>query len=180
MKPRVIWLYGLSGAGKSTLAAALAAELDQRGIPHLLLDGDALRAGLSADLDFTPAGRCENIRRAAELARLACAQGITVIAALITPTRELRALARQIVQPLPFTEVFLDCDYATAARRDVKGLYAQAAAGHLLHFTGHSAPFEPPEHPDLRLDTATQSLEECLRRMIDTIDHGPVSCRQVP
>ena len=116
-RPAVFWLYGLSGAGKTTHAHALAAALRQHGTPCLVLDGDEFRASVSSDLGFSLADRAENIRRAAATARLACAQGFVVIAAFITPTVTLRDLARTMIAPLPFFEVFLDCDYATAATR---------------------------------------------------------------
>lgn len=164
--PRVIWFYGLSGSGKTTLTTSLAAELTERHLPCLLLDGDDFRAGLSADLGFTHADRAENIRRAAQVAKLACHQGFLVLAAFITPTRALRALARQIIHPMPFAEVYVDCDYATASRRDTKGLYAQAAAGQLPNFSGRDSPFEPPAQPDLHLETSTQTPAECISQLV--------------
>lgn len=125
----VLWLYGLSGAGKTTLATALANRLKDAGCPTLVLDGDALRSGLCQDLEFTQEDRLENVRRAAELARLLSEQGYVVLVALMTPHERMRQLARSIVGESSFYEVYLSCDYAACSRRDPKGLYAKAAAG---------------------------------------------------
>jgi len=166
MTPCVIWFYGLSGAGKTSLSAAVADHLKQHNIPCLRLDGDDIRSGLSRDLQFSATDRAENIRRTAEVARLACQQGLVVLVALITPTEGLRAAARSVMHPLPFHEIFLDCDYQTSANRDVKGLYALAEAGQICDFTGKDSTFEIPSAPDLRVNTHSQSLDQSLAEVL--------------
>lgn len=170
LRPAVFWFFGLSGAGKTTLTRAAARELTAKGLPCQVLDGDEFRKGPSADLGYSAADRAENIRRAAVAARAACEAGQVVLAAFITPTAELRQSARAIISPLPFHEVFLECDYATGASRDVKGLYAKAAAGHLKQFTGNDAVFEPPAAPDLRVDTQRCDLAACLRVLLPYVE----------
>jgi bifunctional enzyme CysN/CysC len=160
----VIWLAGLSGAGKTTLAAGLRRELAGSGVHALVLDGDALRSGLNADLGFSPSDRAENLRRAAELAKLLAADGAIVIAALISPTAADRRRVREIVGA-GFHEVFVNADLAACEARDVKGLYAKARAGTVSEFTGISGTWEPPAAPDLELNTAVESYDNCLRRL---------------
>lgn len=140
---RVIWLYGRSGAGKSTLSRVLAKRLELDGYRTVILDGDELRRGLNAGLGFSDADRTENIRRAAEVAKLFAEAGTTVIAALMTPLRSQRDLVRQILgaEVLP---VFVSVPWEVCADRDVKGLYAQAAVGVIGNFTPRQAPFEEP------------------------------------
>jgi adenylylsulfate kinase len=163
----VVWLYGLSGAGKSTLARALDDMVFERGGLTQILDGDVLRKGLNSNLGFTMEDRAENIRRTAEAARLLADTGILVIAALITPTRQLRTLARGIVGAHRFLEVYLKCSYECASSRDVKGLYARATSGALANFTGKDSPFEPPDTDgSIILDTETRPLEECCDRLM--------------
>ncbi len=161
-KASVFWIYGLSGAGKTTLSRLLAADLSADGLPCLVLDGDELRTGLNRGLGFSMADRAENIRRSAEVAKIACKQRFTVLAAFITPSREMRATAREIVEPLPFFELFLNCDFGTCAHRDVKGLYRTAADGSLRDFTGKDSSFELPLVPDLAIDTQHYTVEESL------------------
>lgn len=160
-RPAVFWFYGLSGAGKTTLSTSVARELKAQGVECLVLDGDVFRAGISADLGFSPEDREENIRRAAEVAKLACQQGQVVLAAFITPTAALRDRARGIIT-LPFYEVFLDCDYETGSLRDAKGLYAQASVGKLKDFSGHDAVFERPTAPELQIDSQRLGSDACL------------------
>jgi adenylylsulfate kinase len=167
MDPCVLWFYGLSGAGKTSLSEALAAHFKDKNIPCLRLDGDDIRGGLSRDLQFSTADRAENVRRTAEVARLACQQGLVVLVALITPTEGLRAAARGILHPLPFHDIFLDCDYQTSANRDVKGLYARAEAGQIRDFTGKDSAFETPSSTDLRVNTHSQSLDQSLAEILD-------------
>ncbi len=162
---KVVWLYGLSGSGKSTLANALEKRLHSEGLHTVVLDADNVRTGLNRDLGFSDEERRENIRRAAETARLFLDAGVIVLTAFITPKRELRELARGIIGAKDFFEIFVKCSYETCARRDVKGLYAKARAGEVEAFTGRDSIFEEPENPNLLLDTEDQSLAECLEAL---------------
>jgi adenylyl-sulfate kinase len=172
MHPSVLWFYGLSGAGKTSLTQASATALKAKKVNCLVLDGDDLRSGLSRDLQFSMNDRSENIRRAAEVARLGCKQGFVVLVALITPTVELRHEARRIIHPFPFREIFLDCDYPTAAQRDVKGLYARVASGEILNFTGKDSVFEAPTSPDLIVNTQNQTFEQSLQQVMNFLLEG--------
>jgi bifunctional enzyme CysN/CysC len=151
----VVWITGLPSAGKTTLAESVAASLRTQGAAVLVLDGDRLRAGLSRDLGFAHPARAEQVRRAAEIARIAAEQGYLVIAALISPIRTDRAAARAIVAPLHFLETWLDADPTLCRARDPKGLWAEAAAGRRTGLTGHDAPYEAPLAPDLHLAATT-------------------------
>ena len=166
-RARVVWLYGLSGAGKTTLATGLEARLFAAGLTTHVLDGDALRTGLSQGLGFNDADRTENIRRAAEAARLLADAGVIVICAFITPRQALRDLARRIIGPEDFLEVFVSASLATCAQRDPKGLYAKADRGNLPQFTGRDSAFEGPVRSDhiLCLDTEKQSIEASLTQL---------------
>ncbi|MCW7541887.1 adenylyl-sulfate kinase [Aquabacterium sp. A7-Y] len=165
----VVWLTGLSGAGKSTLAHALEAELHRQGRRTYVLDGDNLRHGLCADLGFTPAERRENLRRAAEVARLMLDAGVITVAAFISPSREDRAMVRGIVGPQHFVEVFVECPLDVCERRDVKGLYRRARQGALAQFTGISAPYEKPLAPDCVVKTHESTLEEGVREVLERL-----------
>ncbi|WP_267361581.1 MULTISPECIES: adenylyl-sulfate kinase [unclassified Methylobacterium] len=151
--PAIAWLTGLPGAGKTSLASAVDRTLAEYGRHVFVLDGDNLRHGLCRDLGFSEADRAENVRRAAEVARLMAQAGLIVLVALVSPSRAERARARAITGNLPFLEVFVDTPLAVCEARDPKGLYALARAGRLTDFTGISAPFEAPEVPDLTLRT---------------------------
>ncbi len=164
-RARVIWFFGLSGAGKSTLAAALERRLQAEGFTTCRLDGDEVRAGLNRDLGFSEADRAENIRRVAEVSRLLAQTGIIVINAFITPTRALRDLARGIVGADDFIGVYVEASWDTCRRRDPKGLYARAGRGEVRQFTGHDAPFEPPEHAELVVNTDQESIARSLEQV---------------
>lgn len=170
-KGLIVWLYGLSGAGKTTLARLLEADLLERGLLSCVIDGDHLRGGLNSDLGYTMKDRKENVRRAAEVAKILSDAGIITIAALITPTRELRQFAKDIVGEDRFLEVYLRCSFQCAATRDVKGLYAKVAAGSISHFTGNDSPFEPPSCIGvLVLDTENVPLDICSNRLSKTVN----------
>lgn len=156
-QPCVIWLTGLSGAGKSTIANLVEKRLVALGRHTYLLDGDNVRRGINRDLGFTDAGRVENIRRVAEIARLMVDAGLIVLVALISPFRAERRIARGLVGPSEFVEVFVDAPLAVAESRDPKGLYKKARAGQIVNFTGLDSPYETPEQPELRIDTSTVS-----------------------
>jgi adenylylsulfate kinase len=164
----VVWLTGLSGAGKSTIAAGVRAVFDDHGVPAAILDGDDVRAGLSHDLGFSNDDRRENIRRIAHVARLLCEQDITAIVAAVTPLREHRALAREIVGA-PFHEVFVHAPLSVCERRDVKGLYARARRGEIPHFTGVSDVYESPVRPDLLIDTSNRDVSTAVDQVISLL-----------
>jgi bifunctional enzyme CysN/CysC len=161
----VIWLTGLSGAGKSTLAMALERKLFTQGASVYVLDGDNVRGGLNGDLGFSAADRAENIRRIGEVAALFADAGTIVITAFISPTIRDRAIARKAAGER-FHEVYVRADVATCEARDTKGLYKRARAGEITEFTGISAPYEPPEAPELVLDTASIPVDECVDDLV--------------
>jgi len=165
--PATVWLTGLSGAGKSTLAFELEKLLLDRGHPSFVLDGDNVRHHLNRDLGFTSADRRENVRRTAEVARLMNEAGLLVVTAFISPLREDRAAARAIIGADRFVEVHVSTRIAVCESRDPKGLYARARDGLIGNFTGISAPYEPPEQPDLSIDTEALSLGQATDAMYD-------------
>ncbi len=164
--PLVLWFTGLSGAGKSTIANRVEQRLLAEGLHSVMLDGDNLRHGLNRDLGFTDADRVENIRRVAEVARLMTDAGLIVLVSFISPFREERRMARERMEPGEFLEIFIDVPLDVAEARDVKGLYAKARAGQLSHFTGIDSPYEAPETPELRIDSAACSVDEAAERII--------------
>ena len=167
----ILWFTGLSGAGKSTMAIELEHHLFRKGWHVAVLDGDNIRYGLSADLGFAPEDRAENIRRVGEVAALFARAGIIVITAFISPYREDRDRVRRIAPDL-FHEIHVAADLATCEQRDPKGLYRKARAGQIQEFTGISAPYEPPEAPELVVDTAAQGLEACLSYLADYVERN--------
>jgi len=167
----VVWLYGLSGAGKSTLALSLARHLAPEGIFTRILDGDELRTGLNSNLGFDDASRAENIRRAAEVAKILKESGVVTIAAFICPARAMREKAREIVGAEDFVEVYVKASYEACARRDVKGLYAKAERGEIAQFTGRDSAFEEPlpGSDALVIDTERHGIAHCTDRILERI-----------
>ncbi len=159
-QPMVLWMTGLSGSGKSTIANLVEKKLARMNRHTFLLDGDNVRHGLNKDLGFTDADRVENIRRVGEVAKLMSDAGLIVITAFISPFRSEREMVRGMMQPGEFVEIFIDTPLEEAEKRDVKGLYAKARAGALKNFTGIDSPYEPPEAPQIRIDTTRMSPEE--------------------
>jgi bifunctional enzyme CysN/CysC len=159
-KACVLWLTGLSGAGKSTIAGLVDAQLNERGCHTYVLDGDNIRRGLNNDLGFTAPDRVENIRRIAEVSRLMVDAGLIVIVAFISPFAREREMARHLLEEGEFFEIFVDAPIELAEKRDPKGLYRKARQGELKDFTGIDSPYQAPEHPDLRLDTATLTPDQ--------------------
>ena len=159
-KPAVLWFTGLSGAGKSTIANLVEKKLARMNRHTFLLDGDNVRHGLNKDLGFTDADRVENIRRVGEVAKLMTDAGLIVITAFISPFRSERDMVRQMMQPGEFFEVHIDTPLAEAEKRDVKGLYKKARSGELKNFTGIDSPYEPPQDPEMRIDTTVMTAEE--------------------
>lgn len=158
----VVWLTGLSGSGKSTIAVELEHQLFKLGWHVYILDGDNMRRGLCLDLTFSPEDRTENIRRIGEVASLFADAGIICIAAFISPYRADRDLARKIVPPGRFIEVYLNAPLAVCEQRDTKGLYARARAGEIKDFTGISAPYEAPLNPEVELRTSEAGVADCV------------------
>lgn len=165
--PKVVWMTGLSGSGKSTIANLLEKKLLARSLHSYVLDGDNIRQGLSRDLGFTAADRVENIRRVTETARLMLDAGLIVITSFISPFRAEREMARQLFDQSEFIEVFVNTTLEVCEARDPKGLYRKVRAGQISNFTGIDSPFEPPEQPELILDTTRMSAEEAASRIID-------------
>jgi bifunctional enzyme CysN/CysC len=168
-KPAVLWFTGLSGAGKSTIANLVEKKLTARGRHTFLLDGDNVRHGLNRDLGFTEADRIENIRRVGEVARLMADAGLIVLTAFISPFRAERHMVRRMVPEGEFFEIFVDTPLAEAEKRDVKGLYAKARAGELKNFTGIDSPYEPPERPEIHIDTSKLGAEEAADLIVEQL-----------
>ena len=170
----MLWFTGLSGSGKSTVAVALERELHRRGRLCRLLDGDNIRTGINAGLGFSADDRRENIRRIAEVGKLFVDTGIITLAAFVSPTEELRTLARDIIGAADFKEIFVATPLEECERRDVKGLYARARRGEVKNFTGISAPFEAPQNPALVLDTTDTPVEESVGKVLTLLEEAGV------
>ena len=181
----VLWFTGLSGAGKSTLAFALEERLFRAGCQAYVLDGDNLRGGLNVDLGFAAADRTENIRRVGHVAALFADAAFICISAFISPYRADRESARRAAGGR-FHEIFIRADLATCEKRDPKGLYRRARAGAIKDFTAIDDIYEPPEHPDLTIDTVEQTVDESLQMLMDYVianfcveENRKVGCREV-
>jgi adenylylsulfate kinase len=168
-KAVVLWMLGLSGSGKSTLAREVERHLHSRGHLTQLLDGDNLRTGINNNLGFSEADRLENIRRAAETAKLFLNCGIITICSFISPTREIRDMAKGIIGEADFLEVYVNCPIEECERRDVKGLYAKARRGEIKQFTGIDSPFEEPLSPFIEIRTDQQDLQASTRQLLSAI-----------
>ncbi len=164
---KIIWMTGLSGAGKTTLAYALESALHGMGYFIQTLDGDNVRTGINKNLGFSDADRYENVRRIAEVSKLFLNCGIITIASFISPTAEIREMARTIIGEEDFIEFFINAPLEVCESRDVKGLYEKARRGEIKEFTGINAPYEIPAHPGLEIRTDLLSIEESVKKMID-------------
>jgi adenylylsulfate kinase len=166
-KSRVLWFTGLSGSGKSTVANATEKVLHDMGFQTYILDGDNVRMGLNKDLGFSPEDRTENIRRITEVAKLFADSGSIVLTAFISPYREDRDKAREIISTEDFIEVFVSADLSVCESRDPKGLYKKARAGEIKGFTGIDAPYEAPLNPELIVETDKNDIEACSQIVVD-------------
>lgn len=175
-KACTIWMTGLPASGKSTLAVALEKELWNRAVHAYVLDGDNVRHGLNKDLGFTPEDRNENIRRIGEVAKLFTTAGVVNITAFISPYRADRDQARKIMSDGEFIEVFVDCPVGVCEQRDPKGHYKKARSGEIRDFTGVSAPYEPPLHPEIVVRTDRASEGDCIAQILSYLEaNGYVS-----
>jgi adenylylsulfate kinase len=168
-KAKVIWFTGLSGSGKTTVSSALEKKLFEMGYFTQLLDGDNIRSGINNNLTFSDKDRTENIRRIAEMAKLIKNCGVIVLCAFISPTDDIRKMAKSIIGADDFIEVFIDTPIEVCEQRDVKGLYDKARKGLIKDFTGVSAPFEKPKHADIIIDTTEVPLEESVEKIFAVI-----------
>ncbi len=164
-----LWMTGLSGAGKSTISDVVVAEFGNRGVPVEVLDGDVVRENLSKGLGFSKEDRDTNIRRIAFVADLLSKNGTPVITAAISPYREIRDEARELMDGR-FVEVFIATSLEDCEARDVKGLYAKARSGEIPEFTGVSDPYEAPENPELNVETAGKTPEESAQQILDYLE----------
>ncbi len=164
----VLWMFGLSGSGKTTIARALENELYSKGIHTKLLDGDNLRDGITNNLTFSLEDRVENIRRASEVSKLFMENGNVVICSLVSPTKDIRKQAQEIIGE-GFREVFVNAPFEVCAERDVKGLYKKALAGEIKNFTGLDSPFEESENPFIELRTHEKDLETCKNELVEIV-----------
>lgn len=168
-KAKVIWLTGLSGSGKTTLAVGLERALHESGNLAYVLDGDNIRTGINKNVGFSEEDRTENIRRIAEVAKLFVNAGVVTICCFVSPTIEIRSLAKSIIGETDFLEVYVNASLESCEARDVKGLYAKARKGELKDFTGIHQPFEAPEKPWLNIITDQQSREESLAQLVEAV-----------
>ncbi len=168
-KPALIWFTGLSGAGKSTLADAVEKRLFAQGHHTYSLDGDNVRHGLCGDLGFTERDRVENIRRIGEVGRLMVDAGLIVLASFISPFRRDRQMVRQMLEPGEFIEVYMSTPLDVCEQRDPKGLYRKARAGEIDNFTGISSPYEPPEQPEVTVNSGELDLEQSVQAVLKVL-----------
>jgi len=161
-RSKILWLTGLSGAGKSTIALGLERLLFQNGFFAQVLDGDNIRSGINSNLGFNTEDRLENIRRIAEISKLYLHSGIITINSFISPAREMRELARNIIGAPDFIEVYINAPLQVCEQRDVKGLYQKARRGEIQAFTGIDTPYEPPERPALEIRSAEMAIDDAV------------------
>ncbi len=166
---KVIWITGLSGSGKSTLASGLEKALAQKSYFTQVLDGDNIRSGINNNLGFTEKDRTENIRRIAEVNKLFLNCGIITINAFISPTNDIRHMARKIIGKENFIEIFVDAPIEICIQRDPKGLYKKAIVGEIKNFTGISSPFDRPDDADLTINTKELSIDEGIQKALEHI-----------
>ena len=166
----VLWFTGLSGSGKSTLAHALEEKLFQNGCKTFVLDGDNMRHGLNSNLDFSDAGRTENIRRISEVSKLMIESGLIVMTAFISPFYIDRNEARKLISNDDFIEIYCKASLEACEKRDIKGLYKKARAGEIKNYTGIDSPYEPPEKPDLVINTETETLEDSVDMIFSLLE----------
>ena len=171
-----LWFEGLSGSGKSTLAVAVEQRLHKLGYRTFILDGDNVRYGLCSDLGFSKEDRVENIRRIGEVARLFVEAGIITLTAIISPFRAQRDRVRSLFPEKDFIEIYCNAPLSVCAQRDVKGMYKLARAGKIRDFTGISSPYEEPDHPELILDTAHSSIDECVDAVVHYLFEDGIAC----
>lgn len=166
---KVIWMTGLSGSGKTTIAIGLEKKLYEAGFLTQVLDGDNIRTGINNNLGFTDEDRKENIRRIAEVSKLFLNCGVITINCFVSPTKEIRSLAKEIIGADDFLEIFINTPFEICEKRDVKGLYKKARNGEIKNFTGLDAPFEAPENPFLEIQTVNQTAEESVNEIYNKI-----------
>lgn len=168
-KGKVIWLTGLSGAGKTTIAKLLEEELFSRGYLTQVLDGDNIRSGINNNLGFSESDRYENIRRISEVSKLFVNCGVIAINCFISPTEEIRDMARKIIGKPDFIEIYINAPLQVCEQRDTKGLYARARRGEIKDFTGITSPFETPQNTDLEVRTDQLTVKECVKNILEVI-----------
>ncbi|MCO5230921.1 MAG: adenylyl-sulfate kinase [Chitinophagales bacterium] len=168
-KSCVLWMTGLSGSGKSTIAKGLEKKLHEAGYLSFVLDGDNVRTGINANLGFSEEDRLENIRRIAEISKLFVQSGVICINSFVSPTKDIRQQAKDIIGEADFIEVYINAPFEVCAQRDVKGLYKKALAGEIKNFTGLDAPFEAPEPADIEIKTAEISIEDAVNEVYNQL-----------
>ena len=168
-KSKAVWMTGLSGSGKTTIAKGVERHLHSQKILNQLLDGDNIRVGISNNLSFSPKDRTENIRRIAEVSKLFLNCGIVTLNCFVSPTIEMRKMAKNIIGADDFIEIYINASIDTCEKRDVKGLYRKARLGEIRNLTGISSPFEAPVNPALIINTSELSIEESVKKVLDYI-----------